>query len=83
MHQKKGLDLLGLDQNIEYVKYSYMDQVEYFDYKFFDINKTEAESMNPEQKVMLETAYEAIWDAGYSTKDVAGKKSISCYFCCR
>lgn len=71
---KKRLDLLGLDQNMEYVKYSYMDQVEYFDYKFFNINKTEAESMNPEQKVMLETVYEAIWDAGYSTKDVAGKK---------
>ncbi|MCR4567048.1 MAG: hypothetical protein K5769_03285 [Pseudobutyrivibrio sp.] len=75
---EKRLDLLGLDKSVEYIKYSYLDNVEYFDYNFFGINKTEAESMNPEQKIILETACEALWDAGYSTKDVAGKK-ISVY----
>ena len=36
-----------------------------FDNEFFDISPREARSMDPQQRVLLHTAYQALEDAGY------------------
>lgn len=42
-----------------------MDDVFGFDAQFFHINNREAESMDPQQRIFLETAWTALEDAGY------------------
>lgn len=56
------------------VKLSYLlDQDPYvFDEKFFGISPIEARSMDPQQRVLLETVYEAIESAGLTIDDLRG-----------
>jgi polyketide synthase PksJ len=42
-----------------------LDDVFGFDAQFFHINNREAESMDPQQRIFLETAWTALEDAGY------------------
>ena len=42
----------------------YIEHIDHFDYKFFKINRTEADNMDPNQRLALEVAYEALVDAG-------------------
>ncbi|KAJ4386024.1 hypothetical protein N0V93_008915 [Gnomoniopsis smithogilvyi] len=43
-----------------------------FDYSFFNINPKEAESMDPQHRILLETVYEGIESAGYSMQKLQG-----------
>ena len=43
-----------------------------FDANFWDISSTEAEAMDPQQRIQLEVAYEALENAGLSLNDVRG-----------
>ncbi|KAF2686198.1 hybrid PKS-NRPS [Lentithecium fluviatile CBS 122367] len=43
-----------------------------FDAAFFNISPLEAEGMDPQQRVMLETVYEALEAAGYTLKQMQG-----------
>lgn len=47
-----------------------------FDAEFFHINAREAEMLDPQQRVFLETAYEALEDAGYSPQKYKGSLGI-------
>ena len=49
-----------------------------FDTNFFSINQSEAVAMDPQQRIMLEIAYEAFENAGLPLEAVAGTKT-SCY----
>lgn len=42
-----------------------LDRVDCFDHAFFNISPREAEFMDPNQRIFLETAWEAFEDAGY------------------
>lgn len=46
-----------------------------FDTSFFSIQPTEALSMDPQQRLMLETSYRALENAGLSLEAVAGSKT--------
>lgn len=49
-----------------------------FDANFFSISKTEAIAMDPQQRIILEIAYEAFENAGQSLEAIAGSDT-SCY----
>ena len=47
-----------------------MEDVDKFDYAFFNISKSEAEQMDPRQRILLETVYHTLEDAGYCTGEI-------------
>ena len=63
------------DSKIQYDQGGYIDRVDYFDNEFFKISPKEANSMEPCQRMFLETAYESIEDAGYDIRELAGSKT--------
>jgi 3-oxoacyl-(acyl-carrier-protein) synthase len=56
----------------------FLDDIEAFDAKFFAISPLEANQMDPRQRLLLQTSWRAIEDAGYATRDLAGRR-IGCY----
>ncbi|WP_412080952.1 amino acid adenylation domain-containing protein [Streptomyces sp. MCL20-2] len=52
----------------------FLPDVGRFDAAFFGISPREAELMDPQQRLMLEVAWEAIEDAGYRPSDLAGRR---------
>lgn len=53
-----------IDEN-NYIKSGYLNNIDNFDYKFFKMTPKEASLMSPFQRLVLETFYKAIEDAGY------------------
>ena len=52
----------------------FLDDIGGFDALFFNVSPREAELMDPQERLFLETAWETIEDAGYSRERLAGKK---------
>ncbi|MEU3963150.1 SDR family NAD(P)-dependent oxidoreductase [Streptomyces buecherae] len=52
----------------------FLDGVELFDPLFFNIPPVEAEFLDPQERLFLETSYQTIEDAGYAPDALAGKK---------
>ncbi|BCL17964.1 type I polyketide synthase [Micromonospora sagamiensis] len=50
----------------------FLDQVDHFDAAFFGISPREADQMDPQQRIMLEVAWEALESAGQTTGRLAG-----------
>lgn len=51
----------------------FIEDIDKFDPLFFGISPLEAEMMDPQQRLMLQTTWEAIEDAGYRASDLSGK----------
>ncbi|KAL2821621.1 hypothetical protein BJX63DRAFT_427619 [Aspergillus granulosus] len=49
--------------------------IAHFDHQFFNISPTEAESIDPQHRLMLEVAYEAFENAGIPAKLLAGSNT--------
>ncbi|KAF3480835.1 6-methylsalicylic acid synthase [Arthroderma uncinatum] len=50
----------------------FVENIEDFDYQFFGVSPKEAEQMDPQQRISLEVAWEALEDAGIPTKSLSG-----------
>merc|ERR1712032_354735 len=48
----------------------YVDGIEFFDNKFFQISATESAAMDPNQRKTMEVCYTALSMGGYNTKDL-------------
>jgi polyketide synthase PksN len=53
----------------------FMKEVDKFDPLFFEISPREAELMDPQQRIFIETSWEAIEDAGYSVSSLSGSRT--------
>ncbi len=58
----------------KYRKAAYLKEIDKFDYEFFRIPPKEAKIMDPHQRILLETSYNAIEDSGYSVNNFNDKK---------
>ncbi|KAK2591733.1 Polyketide synthase 19 [Conoideocrella luteorostrata] len=59
------------------VKHAYLldEDPRAFDRDFFAINPKEAEAMDPQQRILLETVYEGVESAGYSIQQLRGSST--------
>lgn len=69
---EKRRKLNGLDPNEEYTQFGYLEELDEFDYKFFNLSKSEAICMDPQSRITLELACGAIESAGYSLSSLRG-----------
>ncbi|MBG9687407.1 type I polyketide synthase [Bacillus mycoides] len=77
LHSDEELRAAGvLEEDLassNYVKASAMlDDIDMFDADFFGYNQREAEMMDPQQRIFLEGAWEALENAGYDPKNYNG-----------
>lgn len=63
------------EENKTNIKYGgFIDDVDKFDPLFFNISPREANYMDPQHRIFLEAAWQAIEDAGYNPKQLAGRE---------
>lgn len=59
---------------------NFLDHPDVFDHKFFGISGREAKSMDPQQRLALQVAYEALASSGYcSVPSTTAPKDVGCY----
>ena len=60
---------------------NFIDDADGFDVRFFKISPREARSLDPQARVLLHTAYEALEDAGYVPNDTPSfaTETFGCY----
>lgn len=58
--------------DLKYETRGFLDEIDKFDAAFFGIPPREARTMDPDQRMFLEVAYEAIEDAGYCGDRIYG-----------
>ena len=64
-------------QNPNYIKAgSLLSDIEMFDASFFDISPKEAEIMDPQHRIFLECAWEALENAGYAPGNAPGLTGV-------
>jgi acyl transferase domain-containing protein/acyl carrier protein len=63
------------DESVAYLECAYLDDVDKFDYEFFRLTPQEANLMSPVHRMVLQTAWSAFEDAGYSSKSLSGSNT--------
>ena len=61
---------------------NYVNNVEGFDNAFFGISRREAASMDPQQRHLLQLAYQALASSGYFENTSQPPKDVGCYIGC-
>lgn len=64
-----------MGDNATFSKGTYLEDIDEFDYPFFKITPREAELMEPAHRIILQTIYNTIVDAGYTKDSIAGTKT--------
>lgn len=57
------------------IKASYFDEIDKFDYEFFNISLREAKMMDPNQRIFLQAAWSVFEEAGYGDENIKGSKT--------
>lgn len=63
------------DEEIRFSHGGFMKGIDEFDYAFFNLSPKEAALMDPNQRLFLQAAWEAIEDAGYGGSRIQGSKT--------
>ena len=78
-HRKELLEEGAIKEDghlaLNYEIRGYVKEIDKFDADFFGIPPREAKTMDPDQRIFLQTAYEAIESAGYSGNSVYGSNT--------
>lgn len=74
LSEPRRKDLFDRFGTAEIASAAYMDRIDSFDNNFFNVPPAEAERMDPEQRIMLESAVKAIHNAGYVPEDLKGER---------
>lgn len=53
----------------------FLEQIDGFDHQFFRLSRREANHVDPQQRLMLEVAWEALEDAGQTMEQLAGSQT--------
>lgn len=69
------LEFSGHKDDIKFNEGAFLDRIDQFDFRFFNIPPREAELMDPNQRLLLETVWQAIEDGGYGGRRLAGSKT--------
>jgi acyl transferase domain-containing protein len=64
-----------VDLHKEYKQIAYLEDIDKFDHKFFNISKMEAEYMDPHQRIILEAVYETLENSGYPISHFHGSET--------
>lgn len=64
-----------LGKEPEYIQAGFLEHIDLFDNRFFRISPMEAMLMSPAQRLFLEVAYGAFYDAGYEKEKLDGSKT--------
>ncbi|MCX8130383.1 MAG: amino acid adenylation domain-containing protein [Clostridia bacterium] len=59
----------------KYCEGAYLREIDKFDHRFFRLSPREASLMSPNQRLFLETAWEAVEDAGYGGEKLVGSRT--------
>ncbi|MFJ7887262.1 beta-ketoacyl synthase N-terminal-like domain-containing protein [Lysinibacillus xylanilyticus] len=54
---------------------SYLDEIDNFDYKYFQLTPKEANLMDPNQRLLLQTVWKALEDSGYGGNKIYGSNT--------
>lgn len=65
----------GQDSELNYARAGYLEEIDKFDHEFFGMSPKEAELMDPNQRLFLQTAWGAIEDAGYGGRKLVGTRT--------
>lgn len=71
----KRLKSTNVPLDREYMPSGYIEEIDKFDHKFFNIPFTEAQFMDPNQKLVMEVAYETFESAGYNIDEFDGSRT--------
>ncbi len=69
----KAIDSPYVD--LPFMRAGFLESIEQFDESMFRISPKEAKDMDPFQRMFLTAAFEAMEDAGYSAKQIAGTRT--------
>ncbi len=62
-------------ENTSHLRGAFVEGIEWFDSRFFRIAPIEARMMDPQQRMMLETSWEAVEDAGIAPDSLRGSRT--------
>ncbi|MGC5328163.1 condensation domain-containing protein [Brevibacillus sp. SYSU BS000544] len=66
---------LGKNSDMKFCEMAYLDEIDKFDHRFFSLSPKEASLMDPNQRLFLEVAWQAVEDAGYGGDKLKGSRT--------
>ncbi len=70
------LKAIGIEEEtVRFEEAAFIEDIDKFDYAYFNISPKEASIMDPNQRLFLETAIQAIEDAGYGGNKLKGTRT--------